>query len=171
MSRGRDIARAATTVAATAVTVALTAGIAVNAAGAATEARDWFAFGFAAPSGSLSEAGQIAAHNITLAAAPYLAAFAIGAVPRIRPLTDALLALILVANSALIGAAFAAYGSELAPILVPHLPLELAGFSVAAGVYIAVRCAPVQVAAILVTAITAVALIAVAAAAEASALG
>lgn len=144
MSPWRDIARGAAAVAATAVAVALIACIAVSAAGAAAEARGWFAFGFAAPRGRLADAAQIALDNIRLAAAPFLGACAIRYVPKLRPFIDFVLALLLGMNAALLGAAFAAYGPELVSVLVPHLLLEFAAFSLAGGTYVSARQKPLR---------------------------
>ena len=59
--------------------------------------------------------------------------------PRLRTPLDVLLGALLIINTAIVGAAFAAYGAGLSARLLPHAPLELAGFSAAGGVYVAAR--------------------------------
>ena len=129
-----DTLRGAGTCAA-AIAVATIACASVHVVGGADDARVWFAFDFPTLHGEFGDAAEIAAHNLRLVAAPYLATVVVRAAPRARRITDVALGLVLVANAALVGAAVAAYGAELAPILVPHVLLELLAFSVAGGVY------------------------------------
>jgi hypothetical protein len=166
VSGWREIVRGSVACAGAAAAVAAVACVSVGWAGEADEARAWFALGFAAPSGTWSEAARIAADNLRLAAAPYLAAWALRHSPRLRPLTDSVLAFILVANAALVGAAFGAYGPELASALVPHLPLELGAFSLAGGTYVAARTNPLRLGVALWVAGVVVSLLLVAACAE-----
>lgn len=142
MSERRGLTCGTVSCAGVAVAVAVAAWVVVTWTGSAGPAREWFAFGLGAPSGALPETLDVALTNIRLASAPYIAAWALPHVPRLRPLVDLVLAFLLVGNAACVGAAFGAYGPELASILVPHLPMELAAFSLAGGTYTAARNTP-----------------------------
>ena len=94
---------------------------------------------------SPAEAFTIAANNLRLAAAPLVGAIVLAERPRLRLPLDVLLTALLVVNGALVGAVLGAYGGDVSARLLPHGPLELAGFSVAGGVYLAARRRTVSV--------------------------
>jgi hypothetical protein len=90
-------------------------------------------------------AGVIAAHNAKLVLGVVVcAAFAPGAHRAARAAVEVVFAATLAGNAALIGAALGAYGARLALLLALHLPLELAATSIAGGVYLTARRAPLS---------------------------
>jgi hypothetical protein len=88
---------------------------------------------------SSAEAFTIAANNLRLAAAPLLGALVVTRQPALRAPLDVLLSALLLVNAALVGAVLGAYGGDVGARLLPHGPVELAGFSAAGGVYLAAR--------------------------------
>ena len=120
------------------------AWLAISVTHTAPGVRDLLDLGLRPTRCSGAEAAVIAANNIRLAAAPLIGAVVLAHQPRLRPPLDVLLAALLVINAAIVGAALAAYGANLSTRLLPHGPLELAGFSAAGGVYVAARSRPVS---------------------------
>jgi hypothetical protein len=98
--------------------------------------RDWYAF--APRGGDPTRALAIWAANARVVVLILLAAFAMR--PRVRPVLDGLLMIVVGGNVALVGAALGAYGARLVPWLA-HLPLEWAGFAAVLGVYTHARAA------------------------------
>jgi hypothetical protein len=88
--------------------------------------------------------GEVAAlflHNLYVAGIPLaLAALGWDRMPRLGVVGDALVALSLLANGAVVGWALARAGAQLLAYL-PHLPLEWAGIAVAAGAWLRLRLA------------------------------
>lgn len=101
--------------------------------------QQWFAFGFGPPPGRACDAVKIAVDNLRLAAVPYLGVWVTLKAPKLRGVVDLTLAVLLTANCSLVGAAVGAYGLGLLSVLLPHAVLELIGFSVACGAYLAAR--------------------------------
>jgi hypothetical protein len=108
-------------------------------AGLSDDARQLLGFGFGGLPGGASTGLEIAAHNAQLAGAALVgAAFA----PRsalLALLLDVLLGALLVLNAGFVGIAAGAYGGRLLAAVWPHLPFELAAFSLAGGTYLAAR--------------------------------
>jgi hypothetical protein len=89
--------------------------------------------------GTAGEATSILAHNLRILAAPLiLVAARWAAGPITRLLGDAIVAAILIVNPLLVGAAIGEHGPGLLAYL-PHLPLEWAALSTAAGAWLAAR--------------------------------
>ena len=89
--------------------------------------------------GTAGEAISILSHNLRILAAPLiLAAARWAAGPITRLLGDAIVAAILIVNPLLVGAAIGEHGPGLLAYL-PHLPLEWAALSTAAGAWLAAR--------------------------------
>jgi hypothetical protein len=99
------------------------------------DARQLLGFGFGGLPGGAGTGIEIAAHNAQLAGAALLGA---ALAPR-AALLDALLGALLVLNAGFLGIAFGGYGARLLAVTWPHLPLELAAFSLAGGAYLAAR--------------------------------
>lgn len=135
--------------------------------GVADDARAWFAFESANSPRQVAGATDIALDNLRLAVAPIVAALVLPHAPRLRALLDIVLALLLVGNATLVGVAVAAHGWSLAQSLMPHVPLELAGFSTSGGIYTAARKRPVRFASAATATAIALALLVAGAAVEA----
>jgi hypothetical protein len=139
-----EIAAGALMCAVAATLVAACAAAAVAAAGAGDHVRRSLRFDFAGAERTPAAALQIAVQNARLVAAALLCAAVVPRLPRLaRLLTDAVLAVLLVANAGLIGVALGAYGAQLAIAIAPHLPLELTALSVAGGAYMHANRHPV----------------------------
>ena len=123
--------------------------------GWATETRRLLDFGFAGMPARLDTAVSIFAHNARLLAAvfgailvaqsPWLAGRDIRHLPVMSLLAaavDAVLALGVAANVALVGAALGAYGVRMAVAMLPHGPLELAAYALALALYLQARRGP-----------------------------
>jgi hypothetical protein len=83
---------------------------------------------------------EIVAHNGRLALAVLVCAYlAPRMARRMSQALDVVLAAMLGYNTALVGAALGAYGTRLTALLALHVPLELAGMSLAGGTYISSR--------------------------------
>jgi hypothetical protein len=100
--------------------------------GLAQATREAFSFKLEPHPGSFSEASEIFATNLRVAATLLLAAVVVAAAPLARPLMDALLVAIILPNTLLVGAALGAYQS---PRWLVHLPLEWAALALALGPY------------------------------------
>jgi hypothetical protein len=89
--------------------------------------------------GTAGEAISILSHNLRILAAPLiLAAARWAAGPITRLLGDAIVAAIVIVNPLLVGAAIGKHGTGLLAYL-PHVPLEWAALSTAAGAWLAAR--------------------------------
>jgi hypothetical protein len=124
-------------VAATAVLVVVT--------GLADDARGALAFGFGGVDRSLAEAMRIAIHNAKFAGGMLLCAAIAPLIPKWALLiTDVALTTLLAFNAGAVGLAFGAYGQRAIAATAPHLPLELAGLSLAGGAYVHARRQPLS---------------------------
>jgi len=133
-----------------AVAVGALTAAAVRFGGLAHDVRDALAFEFLPWEPSVARAVGIAAHNFRLALAVFLVALGVSRVhPRLRTFIDVLLSAAWLHNAALVGAAWGAYGGRIAAAIAPHLPVELAAMSLAAGVYVSGRRAPIMPCALL----------------------
>jgi hypothetical protein len=164
----------------TVVTLCVAAGVRV---GWAADMRSLLAFGFAGLPPSPGTAISIFASNARLLAAvfaavliaqsPWLAgadsAAADGRHPVqvvLRGAVDAVLALAVAVNVALVGSALGAYGTRMAVAVLPHGPVELAAYSLALALYLRARRAELAVRDVAITAATCLALLAVGSALE-----
>ena len=133
----RAIATAAACCATSAAAVAAAAGIAVAAAGLADDARAQLQFDFTGIQRTPAAVVEIALHNLRLAAGVLLCAALVLSLGRhARHAVSALLATVLALNAAAVGIALAAYGGRLLAATRLHLPLELAGLTLAGGAYV-----------------------------------
>jgi hypothetical protein len=134
-SLARHAARAAVAM------LALIAGIGVFvwALGAGDEARELLGFRFDRPARHPCDAIGVAATNLRLVAAALVAAWGVRICPRLRLPLDITLAAVLALNTVAAGVALGAYGSRLLGAVAPHGPVELAGFALAGGAYLAAR--------------------------------
>jgi hypothetical protein len=96
-------------------------------------------FGFESPSRDAGDAIGVTATNLRLVAAPLVAAWGVRICPRLRPPLDITLAAVLALNVIAAGVALGAYGPRLLGAVAVHAPLELAGFALAGGAYLAAR--------------------------------
>jgi hypothetical protein len=125
--------------------------------GFAAGARRWLAFGFAGLPARPAEAVDVFRHNLAalLAVAGLLV---IAQTPYwtgetqpgrrhrlVRGAGEALLGAAVVANVAVVGASFGAYGVRMIRAALPHGPLELGTFSLALGLYMKGRDRPIPV--------------------------
>ncbi len=118
---------------------ALAAALAAGLPGAAELVRDALALDLQPDPQQPSETLTITLTNLRVAALPVLGALAVTHAAHARALFDALLAVVLGLNVALVGAAIGAYGPvRLAPWLM-HLPLEWAGLSLPLAAYLHAR--------------------------------
>jgi hypothetical protein len=136
----------------TATTLAVAAIVRV---GWAAEARRMLGFGFTGVPARLDTAVSIFAGNALLLAAifgailvaqsPWLAGREAHKGPVMNVLTaavDAVLALAVAVNVALVGGALGAYGERMAVAMLPHGPLELAAYALALALYLRSRRGP-----------------------------
>lgn len=136
---GEAIAHGALRCAAAMTALTALVAAAVSIAGLPDDARELLGFGFGGLPGGASAGIEIAIHNAQLAAVALLAALLAPRAAALALLLDVLLGALLVLNAAFLGIAFGAYGSRLLAAVWPHLPFELAAFSLAGGGYLAAR--------------------------------
>jgi hypothetical protein len=116
---------------------------------AAEDVRQDLAFSFRGVPDELDEASAILVTNARIAGV-FLLAAALRGVPRHEArqgalytlagaACDTLVALTCVANAAFVGAAIGAYGRRMLEAMLPHGPIELAGFALALGTYLQAR--------------------------------
>jgi hypothetical protein len=141
-ARDRQAALAA---AAIAVAVAGVAALVV-APLAAAPVREALGFGFAGVPRRLGEALAILAVNVRwlgAVAAPIVivqsARFAGSDHRVLRPIADAMLAVAVLVNAAVVGAAVGAYGGRMIVAMLPHGPIELAAYALAIALYLRAR--------------------------------
>jgi hypothetical protein len=115
----------------------LAAAVAAGIPGLAAELRAWFAFEPGTWSVGAGEALAIWLTNLRVLGVLLFAALA-AREPHFVPGLDAVVALVLGANAALVGLALGAYGLALLPWLI-HLPLEWAGLAVGLAAYLSSR--------------------------------
>ena len=138
------------------LSVATVAVAAIVRVGWAAEARRLLGFGFTGVPARLETATSIFAGNARLLAAvfaailvaqsPWLAGPEARRGPLMSALTatvDAVLALAVAANVALVGSALGAYGERMAVAMLPHGPLELAAYALALALYLRARRGPI----------------------------
>jgi len=152
--------------AALAIAVAAWCAATVIVCGAQAPLRAFLDFGFGGVAHTPAQAIAIAAHNATFVAAPLIAAAVIRPLRAVRIAVEIILAALLITNSALVGLALGAYGTQLASAVVIHLPLEFAAFCLAGGTYIAATDQPLRSQTLLASTAACGALIAAAAIAE-----
>ena len=114
---------------------------------AAGRAREWLGFPFTGVPATPPEAGRIFAHN----AGAMLGAFGLLLIAQvaarrphgpatvqrwIRAAGELLLAGVIAANLAVVGAALGAYGTRMVRAVLPHGPVELAAFALAIALYL-----------------------------------
>ena len=107
----------------------------------AHDVRTALAFRLEPRPGTLNEALGILATNARATAALLLTAIAVTGLPPLRPILDAFVTTIVVANAALVGIATGAYGAAAMPWLI-HLPLEWTALGTATAAYAAARAGP-----------------------------
>jgi hypothetical protein len=134
-----SIARGAGTVAALIVGLTACAAALTLAAGLRGEVRSWLRLGLPVERRPLADALEIVVTNARVALIPLGAAVLVPLFPRLRRVADVGLVLLASVNAFRVGGALAAYGPPLAGALACHAPIELAGFSVAGGAYLASR--------------------------------
>ena len=111
------------------------AALTVFIPGAASVARDAFGFRLEKPDpGSLREAARYFGANVRVVTAVLLMAWARGRLGSLRYVIDGAVAIIIVSNGALVGAALGAYGLRTVPWLV-HLPAEWAALACVLATY------------------------------------
>jgi hypothetical protein len=123
---------------AAAALILLPAGV-VRIAGLAEDTRQLLGFGFGGIAGGAAAGVEIALHNAQVAAAALLAALLAPRAGTLVVVLDILLGALLVLNASIAGVALGGYGGRLLAAVWPHLPLELAAFSLAGGSYLAAR--------------------------------
>jgi Stage II sporulation protein M len=134
-----------------AVIVAATA-VFVAASGLSDDARHALGFGFGGVDRTTGEAAWIATHNAKYAAGALACALLVPWLPRwARLVSDYVLAAMLALNAGTIGVAFGAYRWRAVAATVPHLPVELAGLSLAGGAYLHARGQPLSARALVAT--------------------
>ena len=114
-------------------------GVLVWTRGAGDEARELLGFRFDRPGRHPGDAIGVAATNLRLVAAALVAAWSLRICPRLRLPLDITLAAVLALNTVAAGVALGAYGPRLLGAVAPHGPVELAGFALAGGAYLAAR--------------------------------
>jgi hypothetical protein len=112
---------------------------AVSSAGLSDDARQVLGFGFGGLPGGAGAGIEIAINNAQLASAALLGAALAPRAASLALLVDVLLGALLVLNAGFLGIAFGGYGDRLLTASWPHLPFELAAFSLAGGTYLAAR--------------------------------
>jgi Stage II sporulation protein M len=138
---------------ATAITaIVAAAAFFVASAGLSDEARHALGFGFGGVDHTTAEAAWIATHNAKYAAGTLACALLVPWLPRwARLLSDYVLAAMLALNAGTIGVAFGAYRWRAIAATAPHLPVELAGLSLAGGAYLHARRQPLSARALIAT--------------------
>lgn len=132
----RQITRCAARCATVASAVTFVTAAAMPLTGVADEARAILGLSFAGADRSPAEAAAIALHNARIAAGILLCAcLAPRLLTRVRVLVDVVLAALLALNAIAVGVALGAYGTRAIRATALHLPLELAGLSLAGGAY------------------------------------
>jgi hypothetical protein len=120
-----------------AVAVAAATALVVLATGLDEAARGALRFGFAGIDHAPSAGAAIAVHNMAIAGGTLLCAAAAPRLPRSGVVcAHMLLGAVFALNATAIGLAFGAYGWRAIAATAPHLPLELAGLSLAGGAYL-----------------------------------
>jgi hypothetical protein len=107
----------------------------------AKQTADWLAAPLAAsanPPPRMGAALSTAAHNARIFCPPFILAAARLGKTRRRLVIDVLLTADLLAQTAIVGAAFGAYGSRLLAF-IPHLPLEWLALAISTSVWLAAR--------------------------------
>jgi hypothetical protein len=156
-------------IAVVAVLVGVTGGAAV---------REWLAYPFTGVPATTGEAGVIFAHNVRallgvigLLLIAQVAAHQPGGATRaqkaVRIAGETVLAGIVAANVLVVGAALGAYGTRMAGAMLPHGPVELAGFATAIALYVQGRDRALPTRQLVLTAAASVLLLAAAALLEA----
>ena len=131
--------------------VAVTA-VFVAAMGLGDDARQTLRFGFGGIAHTPAQVARIALHNAKYASGTLVCAVLAPWLPRVaRMLTDYVLATMLVLNAGTIGIAFGAYRGRAMLATAPHLPLELAGLSLAGGAYLHACRRPLRARALIAT--------------------
>lgn len=119
-----------------AASVVVTAAAAVAICGLAGETRALLGLDFGGVRRSPTAAASIAIDNGRIAAGVLLCAYlAPRLLTRARIFIDVLFAALLALNAGAVGLALGAYGTRAIRTTVLHLPLELAGLSLAGGAY------------------------------------
>jgi hypothetical protein len=139
MSAASRLHRQATWAALGLLATTATVAAAVRLAGLAAAAREWLVFEFTPPAASAGAALAVAAGNLRLAAAVLLAALLVRQRPATRPVLDVVVAGLAALNACAAGVALAAYGVRLLEAVAAHGALELTGFAIAGGAYLAAR--------------------------------
>lgn len=104
------------------------------------DARATLRFGFGGVDHTRTQAGRIAVHNARYGAGILVCAAVLSRLPRwTRVATDCLLATVLALNAGAVGIAFGAYRWRAVSATAPHLPVEIAGLSLAGGAYLHAR--------------------------------
>jgi hypothetical protein len=133
--------------AASALVGVATAAAVVTALGFASPARTWLSFRFTGMPDEPAAAAGVFTHNASLLGAILALCVLVqalsgeqGAVARLARLgSDATVVALGAVNASLVGVTVGAYGAGGVRALLPHGPVELAGFSVALALYAAVR--------------------------------
>ena len=150
-----------------AAAIATATALAITACGLSGDARKTLQLEFAGVPRSASTAVEIAVHNTRLAAGALACA---AVVPRLgrrtRRALTACLAALLALNATTFGVAIGAYGMRVLAVTRLHLPLELAGLSLAGGAYLQATCERLRHRALMLVAAICVSLLGAAAALE-----
>jgi hypothetical protein len=156
--------------------IAVVAAIVGVAAGGTV--REWLAYPFTGVPATTGQAAVIFAHNarallgviglLLIAQAAAHQPDGPGRVQRaLRATGETALAGVVAANVLVVGAALGAYGSRMVRALLPHGPVELAGFALVIALYLRGRHRALHIRQLLVTAVVSVLLLAAAALLEA----
>lgn len=142
----RDTSKAAAAIAGALIAATFLIALVVDL-GFGANARRWLAFGFAGLPARPPEAVSIFQHNVrallavagllVIAQTPYWGGERQPgpAHQLVRGAGEVLLAAAVLANVAVVGASFGAYGARMIRAALPHGPLELGAFSLALGLY------------------------------------
>jgi hypothetical protein len=147
------IATGALVCALAAACIAAATAVFVVATGLSDDARATLRFGFGGLDHTRAEAARIAAHNARYAAGTLVCALVIPWLPTwTRLATDYVLATLLTLNAGTVGIAFGGYRWRAVAATAPHLPVELAGLSLAGGAYLHARKQPLSARSLITTA-------------------